>query len=356
MGKSFVKWGLGFLLLVLSGPAVGQTDAEIEVVFWESVECESVRQVELYLEIYPTGAYVVEARACLEGQLGLDRAARILVQQGLRALDYEVGAADGLFGPATRQALRAWQTGKGFAGTGYLTREQAETLMAQGREVVARAQAAAQRAQEEARRQAAVEQEQREAERRRQRAEAERQAQAEREAQARRQAQEADDAAYEKAEQAATVEAYGQYLRAYPQGRHAQEARTRAKAVRLGALKDLRALCEENKAKRDPKVYSGLVPHYKVGVTKRYERLYKHVHAEANQLREAWNDCYRRIFEPVLEEEGACGYWYHTSHGQLKKRHGRNWRVKAGECYDQASRGEHLRCRAMACEAIPTGP
>ena len=165
-----VAWSVGLLLLMQPGPATGQTDAEIEEVFWESVECESVRQVELYLEIYPTGAYVVEARACLEGQLGLDRAARILVQQGLRALNYSAGAADGLFGPATRQALRAWQTGKGFAGTGYLTRAQAETLMAQGREVVARAQAAAQRAQEEARRQ---------------RAEAERQARAKREAQAR---------------------------------------------------------------------------------------------------------------------------------------------------------------------------
>ena len=193
-----VAWSVGLLLLMQPGPATGQTDAEIEEVFWESVECESVRQVELYLEIYPTGRYVAEAHECLEGQLGLDRAARILVQQGLAALEYEVGAADGLFGPATRRAIRAWQTAKEFAGTGYLTRAQAETLMAQGREVVARAQAAAQRAQEEVRRQAAVEQEQREAERRRQRAEAERQARAEREAQARRQAQEADDAAYEK--------------------------------------------------------------------------------------------------------------------------------------------------------------
>ena len=109
----------------------------------------SVRQVELYLEIYPTGRYVAEAHECLEGQLGLDRAARILVQQGLAALEYEVGAADGLLGPATRKALRAWQAGKGFAGTGYLTRAQAGTLMAQGRGAVA-----AQRPAAEAQRQA----------------------------------------------------------------------------------------------------------------------------------------------------------------------------------------------------------
>ena len=178
MGRSFfVKWGLGLLLLVLSGPALGQTDAEIEEVFWESVVCERAREVELYLEIYPTGRYVAEAHECLEEQLGLDRAARILVQRGLAALEYEVGAADGLFGPATRQALRQWQAGKGFAGTGYLTRAQAETLMAQGREVVAE-----QRQREEARRQA-----QAEAARQQQGAERRRAAEAERQAEAARQ-------------------------------------------------------------------------------------------------------------------------------------------------------------------------
>ena len=155
---------LGLLLLMQPGSALGQTDAEIEVVFWESVECESTGQVELYLEIYPTGRYVAEAHECLEGQLGLERAARILVQQGLTALNYSVGAADGLFGPATRRAIRAWQAAKEFAATGYLTRAQAETLMAQGRE------AARQQAQEEAARKQGAE--------RRRAAEAERQAEA----------------------------------------------------------------------------------------------------------------------------------------------------------------------------------
>ena len=135
---------LGLLLLIQPGPTLGQTDAEIEEVFWESVVCERAREVELYLEIYPTGRYVAEAHECLEGQLGLERAARILVQQGLTALNYSAGAADGLFGPATRRAIRAWQAAKEFAGTGYLTRAQADTLMAQGREV------ARQQAQEEA--------------------------------------------------------------------------------------------------------------------------------------------------------------------------------------------------------------
>ena len=122
-------------LLLLGLPAASQGQDATETVFWQSVECESRSQVDVYLEVYPTGAYVAAARACLEEQLGLDRAARRVVQQGLAALDYTGGAPDGLFGPATRTALRQWQAGKGFAATGYLTREQADTLLAQGREV-----------------------------------------------------------------------------------------------------------------------------------------------------------------------------------------------------------------------------
>jgi len=175
-----------------------------EMLFWESVECESRLQVQAYLGVYPSGAYVDEARQCLEQQLGLDRAARILVQQGLASLDYPAGIADGLFGPSTRAALRAWQRGKGFAATGYLTRAQADTLIAQGRDAVTAA--AAQQQQEEADRLA--------------------QEAATREEAARR-AREADDAAYAEAQRVDTAAAYGAYMATYPTGRHAAEARTR---------------------------------------------------------------------------------------------------------------------------------
>ena len=158
-----VAWGIGLLFLMLSGPALGQTAEEIEDLFWRSVECKSKRQVELYLETYPNGAYIADARACLEGQLGLERAERILVQRGLVALDYSAGVADGLFGPATRKAIRAWQAAKEFAVTGYLTRDQADALIAQGREVVAQADAERKRQEEEARRQAAEAERQRQA-------------------------------------------------------------------------------------------------------------------------------------------------------------------------------------------------
>ena len=107
---------------------------------------------------------------------------------GLAALDYLAGAADGLFGPATRAALRRWQAAKAFAATGYLTHTQAEALIALGYD-------------------AAVAQRQRE--------EAERLAQEEAAA---RQAHAADDAAYAEAQQVDTAVAYGEYLAAYPAG------------------------------------------------------------------------------------------------------------------------------------------
>ena len=94
-------------------------------------------QVQAYLETYPSGAYAAQARACLEQSLGLDRAARMRVQRGLIALNYPAGAVDGLFGPVTRGAIRRWQQAKGFAATGYLTRAQADALIARGLEVEA---------------------------------------------------------------------------------------------------------------------------------------------------------------------------------------------------------------------------
>ena len=123
----------------------------------------------------------------------MDRAARKLVQQGLTALDYEVGTADGLFGPATRKALRAWQTGKGFTATGYLTRAQADTLMAQGRSAVV-AQRQREEAQQQAQAEAVRKQQEKEVRRQAQEAERRRVAEAERqarEAEAERQVQEA---------------------------------------------------------------------------------------------------------------------------------------------------------------------
>ena len=173
MTETMRSWGAGLLLALLwAGPAGGQTAEEVEEVFWQSVVCEDAVEMRLYLEVYPGGTYEAAARACLEAGLGLDRAARRLVQRGLAAVGQEPGPVDGLFGgpgTRTRRAIRGWQAAKGLAATGYVTEEQAAALMELGRaaeaaqqqeqavaEQVAAAQAEQQRA-AEARRQAQTE-------------------------------------------------------------------------------------------------------------------------------------------------------------------------------------------------------
>ena len=74
----------------------------------------------------------VRAWACngtvVEESLGLDRASRRGIQQGLAARGFDPGGADGLFGPRTRAAIRGWQRAQGMRATGYLDREGAESL------------------------------------------------------------------------------------------------------------------------------------------------------------------------------------------------------------------------------------
>ena len=65
---------------------------------------------------------------------GLTREERMRVQQGLAALGFDAGPADGMFGPRTRSAIGEWQQAKGLEATGYLSREEAEVLAASGAE------------------------------------------------------------------------------------------------------------------------------------------------------------------------------------------------------------------------------
>ena len=146
----------------------------------------------------------------VEAGLELDRDERRLVQHGLVEAGQEPGPADGLFGgesARTRRAIRAWQAAKYMEASGYLTREQADTLMALGQEAEAQ-QAAARRAAQ---------------------------------AQAERLAQEADEAAYTEAQQVDTAEAYGAYLAAYPAGRHVDAARASQRRLRDQAGRQQRA-------------------------------------------------------------------------------------------------------------------
>ena len=251
----------GLVVLLGAAPAVGQTEREVEDVFWQSVVCERELEVRAYLEAYPDGVYVSEAWACLEQGLGLTRLERVAVQRGLAEVGQEPGPADGLFGgpeTKTRRAIRAWQAAKGMAATGYLSREQADILIVTGQAVEERQQAAAERAAREERQAAADDTAYaaaaeantaeaygeyleaypagRHADAARERR-AERQAAAEQAAreEAARQAAAADDAAYAAAEGADTAAAYGEYLEAYPAGRHAAAAREAREVARRAA-------------------------------------------------------------------------------------------------------------------------
>ena len=79
---------------------------------------------------------IVRAWGCngpvVEEGLGLDRATRRLIQQGLGAEGFDAGVADGLFGPRTRAAIRSWQSSRGIRPTGYLNTRAAEALQDTG--------------------------------------------------------------------------------------------------------------------------------------------------------------------------------------------------------------------------------
>ena len=77
-------------------------------------------------ETAPTAA--ARDPAAVEASLGLDRPARRLIQQGLRNEGFDPGAPDGLFGPRTRAAIRAWQQSRGALPTGYPNAAEAELL------------------------------------------------------------------------------------------------------------------------------------------------------------------------------------------------------------------------------------
>ena len=79
---------------------------------------------------------IVRAWGCngpvVEEGLGLDRAARLQLQEVLQAAGFDPGGADGVFGPRTRAAIRAWQSSRGGRATGYLDAAAAAALRSAG--------------------------------------------------------------------------------------------------------------------------------------------------------------------------------------------------------------------------------
>ena len=76
---------------------------------------------------------LVRLPSAVEESLGLDRAERRLIQEGLVAAGFDVGVTDGLFGSGTRAALRSWQSASGASATGYLDADSAAALRSAAR-------------------------------------------------------------------------------------------------------------------------------------------------------------------------------------------------------------------------------
>jgi hypothetical protein len=68
----------------------------------------------------PEEAFATAAQPAAEAALALSRATRVEVQRRLALADFDPRLFDGIFGPATRAALGAWQSAAGLSPTGYL--------------------------------------------------------------------------------------------------------------------------------------------------------------------------------------------------------------------------------------------
>ena len=162
----------------------------------------------------------------------LARPERVLAQRGLKSLGFDVGTADGRFGPRTRSAIRAYQEASGTQVTGLLTRGEFEALASavaelERREAAHRVEktrrAEEVRRVEEARRaEEARSERERLAEEEARRMEAERLARERLAAEAR---QRAERAAHARATRIATMAAYDDYLRSFADGPGAEEIR-----------------------------------------------------------------------------------------------------------------------------------
>lgn len=101
-----------------------------------------------YLQQFPNGAYVSNARAQLRslgvGTTDAERAQtqaetsagsdlsgqqRREIQRRLTALGYDTSGSDGVFGPGTRRAIALWQRDRNYSQTGTLSSAQANELL-----------------------------------------------------------------------------------------------------------------------------------------------------------------------------------------------------------------------------------
>lgn len=110
-------------------------DAAAEDALWSAAqELDTEGAYISYLRQYPTGRYAPQARAAFEAlrdplriaaeeeaALGLTRTARRDIQSDLTVLGFDTNGIDGIFGNGTRSAIRQWQATVGLEQTGHVT-------------------------------------------------------------------------------------------------------------------------------------------------------------------------------------------------------------------------------------------
>ncbi|WP_341862930.1 peptidoglycan-binding domain-containing protein [Gymnodinialimonas sp. 57CJ19] len=134
-----------------------------EVALWNAaVELDTLGAYRAYLARYPSGFYASDAQArvnafendptaiarAAEEALGLNRNQRQQIQRSLSILEYDTRGIDGIFGTGTRNAIRGWQTSRGYSVTGYLDGPQVNALAQQANARAAELEEAAQEARE----------------------------------------------------------------------------------------------------------------------------------------------------------------------------------------------------------------
>ncbi|MEM0922330.1 MAG: peptidoglycan-binding protein [Pseudomonadota bacterium] len=137
----------GLALVTAPPPDVLSISERIEQAFWDAaIASGRDEDYQAYLTRYPEGLHTDEARAKLglaalgapdpaaaaEKALRLTRSERRQVQEALTLLGHDPKGIDGLFGPATREALSGWQAANGHKVTGYLTDGQYSRVSKQG--------------------------------------------------------------------------------------------------------------------------------------------------------------------------------------------------------------------------------
>jgi peptidoglycan hydrolase-like protein with peptidoglycan-binding domain len=129
----------------------GQAGQRDRVDWDEASDLNSAQSYRRYLSEHPDGAFTEEAQVRLtafedeaansaqvaaakaeEESLRMNILARVLVEKKLNALGLKAGVEDGNFDKKTRRAIRRYQKSRGITVTGYVTRQTAVRMLAEG--------------------------------------------------------------------------------------------------------------------------------------------------------------------------------------------------------------------------------